>query len=166
MFLTAGTFDESIGQETCDNDEEGEDDFLGVEVDKEEDDEEAFDYVAGYVGRKLGYEPAEEVNTGEWIDLVGGVKFHHPSENIKTMCRKCNDEFNDFHGNSLKNCKDPIKKLQKLINSKHPDIPQKVSKLFCNVKFYSRLKRLNNKIKRSNKMQSVRALKQVAQFSN
>ena len=164
MFLTAGTFDGSFIPQLNTDEEEVEENYIGMKVDKEEDDEEAFNYVAGYVGRKLGYDPAVDTNSNSWISIVGGEKFHHPSEDVKTMCRNCNTQFNEFHGYSLRLCNDPVTKLQKLIHKNYPTIPPKLSRLFCKVKFYSRLRRLNSKIKSSSQTKSVRAMKQVAQL--
>ena len=82
------------------------------------------------------------------------------------MCRNCDQEFSNFHGLSLRKVKNPLKKLEDKISTKFPFIPRKVSKLFIKVKFYARLKRLNFKLKERSLLNSVRSLKQKAQFLN
>ena len=165
MFITAGNF-ESVAKIMEVEDNDAEEETLGLEVDEEVEDEESFDYVVGFVGHKLGYEPSTEEKPDSWIAAVGGKKLHHPNEDLKDMCRKCNVKFNEFHGNSLKNCKDPLLKLENLIKSSFPGIPRNVSRLFCKVRFFSRLRRLNQRSKDISKSNTVRALKQKAQFLN
>ena len=79
---------------------------------------------------------------------------------------KCDHYFNAFNGKGLKLCHDPLAKVQNFILKKNPNFPPRIVKLFCKVKFYSRIKQLNVKLKLQNARKSVRALKQTAQFIN
>ena len=56
-------------------------------------------------------------------------------------------------------------KVQKLILKKLVDVDPKIIKLYCKVKFYARLKLINEKLKTS-KGRNVRYMKQTAQFTN
>ena len=149
MFISAGLI-ESDNNKEPEREIEGDEDsneFLNMNVDVEEDDEEAFNYVAGYIGHKLGFQPSNEQHQINWISKVGGGKLHQPKEELIQMCRNCDQEFSNFHRLSIRKVKNPLKKLEDKIAMKFPLIPQKVSKLFIKVKFYARLKRLNFKLK-------------------
>ena len=165
MFLSAGSFDGLGNVEEVDDDEDV-NEILPFKLQDEENDEEAFNYVVGYVGHKLGYSSSPEEKPDSWISIVGGGKLHEPTEELKDMCRKCDTKFNEFHGMSLRECMNPFMKLETTIKKDFPNIPLKVIRLFCKVKFYARLKRLNESLRVKSRQNSVRALKQRAQFVN
>ena len=89
-----------------------------------------------------------------------------PSSDLIEMCARCDQLFEEFHGNGIRSCYNPLEKIQSSISKSNPTFPPRIVELFCKVKFYSRIKQLNinMKIKKHNK--SVRALKQNAQFLN
>ena len=82
------------------------------------------------------------------------------------MCAICDKLFDEFHGKSIRIVPDPLGKLQTLILKKHASFPPRIVSLFCKVKFFSRLRQLNVKLKLKTLNQSVRAYKQSAQFLN
>ena len=92
MLITAGSFEVDNGRGDGGSDENDDmEEALGVDLEEEEEDEESFDYVVGFVGHKLGYEPVEEEKPGSWISVVGEGKLHQPRQNLIEMCRNCND---------------------------------------------------------------------------
>ena len=123
-------------------------------------------YVGGYICRKLKIKPADQV-PNSWIHLKGEGRLIQPSEGIQDILEKCDKVFNDFNGMSisLKKCSNPLGKVIGLMMRKLQDINPKIIKLYCRVKFYGRLKLINQRLKES-KGRRVRYLKQTAQFIN
>lgn len=81
------------------------------------------------------------------------------------ICRKTNELFDIFNGQSLKRCLDPIGSVIRLVLRKYPAFDMKVVKYFVRMKFFSRVKRKNIDLKLK-KSTNVRVFKQTAQFVN
>ena len=80
---------------------------------------------------------------------------------------KFDENFNQFHGSGVRVCEAPFDKLFDIIINEYPTINPKVVKLYLKVKFFARLKQLNQEIKMNKlKQNTVRAMKQTAQFFN
>ena len=71
--------------------------------------------------------------------------------------------FQKIHGESLDRGQDPIEKNISTITAINKRWPREVVKLIVNVRFFSRLKKLNVTLK-GNSKKYVRTLKQTAQF--
>ena len=71
--------------------------------------------------------------------------------------------FQKIHGESLDRGRDPIEKTISAIAAISNRWPREVIKLFVNVRFFSRLKKLNVIFEEKSK-NNVRTLKQTAQF--
>jgi hypothetical protein len=144
------------------NDENSiEDESILVEVESNE----PRNYVAGYICKKLNLLPSDTENLSSWVSVKGEGKLVEPSPNLISMVAKCDDLFDVFHGKGIKVGKNPLEKVSSFILAEHPDFPPKIVNLFCKVKFFSRLKALNNNIKLS-RVKTVRNLKQIGQFTN
>ena len=72
--------------------------------------------------------------------------------------------FKKIHGESLDRGQDPIKKIISTFTAINKRWPLEVVKLFVNVRFFSRLKKLHINLKENSKKKNVRTLKQTAQF--
>ena len=127
---------------------------------------EGRNYVAGYICRKLKLKPNTETNANSWISLKGEGRLLEPSSDLVKLCEKCDQIFDAFNGKSVRICHDPLGKLISCILSKHPSFPPDIVELFCKVKFYSRIKDENKKVKIKTLNKTVRSLKQMAQFMN
>ena len=124
-------------------------------------------YVGGYICRKLKLKSSGQV-PNSWVHLKGEGRLLQPNENIQDILSKCDKIFSAFKGISpfsLRKCRDPLGKVQNLITKTLVDVDPKLIKLYCKVKFYARLKLINEKLKTS-KGRNVRYLKQTAQFIN
>ena len=83
------------------------------------------------------------------------------------MCEKVDEKFDQFHGSGVRVCEAPFEKLFENVMNEYPTINPNVVKLYIKVKFFARLKQLNQEIKMKKlKHNSVRAMKQTAQFLN
>ena len=138
------------------------DEFHEMEPEKSE----ARDYVAGYICNKLKLKSKSCSNSNSWISFKGKGKLKEPSDRLSDICQKCDILFDKFHGKGIRICHDPLGKLEEMVLKKHPDFPPKVVLLFCKVKFYSRIRQLNVKLKIKKHKNSIRSLKQMAQFLN
>ena len=128
-------------------------------------DNEAKNYVIGFVGKKLGLKgkmPTSET----WIGLKGQGKLLEPSDELINICDKCDIMFDKFHGAGFRDCSDPQKALVKFILDEYPTFPIRIVQLFCRTKFYARLKHLNNDLKMESYKKSTRMYKQTGQFVN
>ena len=117
-------------------------------------------YVGGYICRKLKLQSSEQV-PNSWVYLKGQGRLLQPDEAIQDVLSKCDKIFSAFNGTSpfsLRKCKDPLGKVQNLITKKLVD--PKIIRLYCKVKFYARLKLINEKLKTS-QGRNVRYLKEL-----
>lgn len=131
------------------------------------DSKEARNYVAGYICKKLSLIPHETLSLkpNSWISWKGEGKLIEPNSELVELIAKCDNLFDKFHGKGIRVMKNPLEKLCEKIQSENPDFPTEIVKLFCKVKFFSRIKDLNNQLKLSRK-KSVRCFKQLGQFLN
>ena len=168
VFISADMLDEAQITELTDPEEEEIYDVVQDIPDEleEEEEDDAFNFVVGFVGRKLGYQPSEIEKPDSWISLKGQGNFFEPCSDLINICKISNKYFNAFHGSELKFGLNPVKKLEDLIFKKNPTFPPRVVKLFCKVKFHHRLRLLNAKLKMEKGAKTVRSFKQMAQFLN
>ena len=122
--------------------------------------------MAGYICKKLSLDHKIDPDPSSWISVVGEGRLVQPSDQLCSLVAKCDAMFDEFHGKGVRLCHDPLGKLPKFIIKKYPDFPPRVVDLFCKVKYFGRLKKLNLKIKLKNVNKSVRSWKQNAQFIN
>ena len=123
-------------------------------------------YIGGFICKKLNLKPSKQVPKS-WIHLKGEGRLLQPSEALQDSLEKCDKVFNNFNGlsTSLRKCHDPLGEVIGLMLRKFKDINPKIIKLYCKVKFYGRLRLLNQKVKES-KGRRVRYMKHAAQFIN
>ena len=128
--------------------------------------DEPRNYVAGYICRKLCLAPNKEEKINSWISVKGEGKLVEPNSELIELIARCDSLFDKFHGKGLTIGKNPLGKLETLILKVHPHFPPSVVRLFCKIKFFSRIKDLNTKLKLTRGKTSVRNLKQIGQFVN
>ena len=125
-----------------------------------------FEYIVGAICWKFKLcSPDDIKEKNSWICIKGEKKLIQPSEDIVDICRKTNELFDIFNGQSLKRCLDPIGSVIRLVLRKHPAFDMKIVKYFVRMKFFSRVKRKNIDLKLK-KSTNVRVFKQTAQFVN
>ena len=139
-----------------------EDEFHEFELEKSE----AREYVAGYICHKLKLKCKSSNKSNSWIRFNGEGRLKEPSDKLSDLCAKCDLVFDKFYGKGLRICKDPLGKVQHLILSKYPNFPLRIVRLFCKVKFFARIRQFNVKVRLKTLNNSVRSLKQTAQFTN
>ena len=125
--------------------------------------------VASWLAVKLGL-PTTEPAPGSYIAKRSRGKLRQATLETVEMTKVCSVQFNRLHGkNKLKNGNEMLLRTQQFI-WKHvrdmPGITRKFVNLFSKVKFFHRLKSVNNFIRESSKTESVRSLKQFAQHQN
>jgi hypothetical protein len=160
-FLSVSLIDQ-IQPDFADGQHASEDDSTDLELQPNE----AQNYVAGYIAKKLCLQPSPEPDLKSWISVKGEGRLVEPSSELKDMVAKCDVLFDSFHGKGLRLGKNPLEKLNTLILKEYPHFPSRVVTLFCKVKFFSRIRALNTQMKLSAGNNSVRSLKQIGQFLN
>ena len=111
-----------------------------------------------------------EPTPGSYIAKRSRGKLRQATLETVEMTKVCSVQFNRLHGkNKLKNGNEMLLRTQQFI-WKHvrdmPGITRKFVNLFSKVKFFHRLKSVNNIIRESSKSASVRSMKQFAQHQN
>ena len=131
--------------------------------------EQAIVYVCGYIAKKLHQKApglllsSESKNEATWIDLKSRGSLTYPSNALVNAVKHYENIFMEFHGEDLDRNLNPIERTINQILKKNKNFPAPVVKLYVTLRFFNRLKNLNNRIltKRS---KSVRCFKQTAQF--
>ena len=126
--------------------------------------------VASWLAVKLGL-PTREPTPGSFIAKRSRGKLREAEPVVVEMTKACSIQFNRLHGKfTMKTGKEMLHRTQlfiwKHVQGKVPGITKKFVMLFSKVKFFHRLKCVNNKIKESSKTATVRAMKQFAQHQN
>ena len=129
---------------------------------------QAKNMVVGFVGKKLGLKPKKNSPAESWIALKGKGKLFEPREGLKNICDKIDVIFNEFNGTGIMMCSNPLERVIKLVKIEYPTFPIAVVKLYCKVRFFARLRKLNSNVKMRSMFvnKSVRASKQLSQFVN
>ena len=70
-------------------------------------------------------------------------KLFVPTTDLQSMCEACDKLFDNFQGNGLRICDHPFDQLWKAVLKEYPSFPMKIVNLYCRVKFYARLRQLN-----------------------
>ena len=126
-------------------------------------------YVCWFIAKKLNtkvpglFRCCEEKTNCDWIDFKSIGSLFYPSKDLLEEVEKYEKIFQKIHGESLDRGQDPIEKTISTITAINKRWPQEVVKLFVNVRFFRRLKKLNVTLK-GNSKKYVRTLKQTAQF--
>ena len=124
---------------------------------------EGIKYVAGYIAKKLHLSDDSPKAKSDWITLKSSGNLSYPTEKLLNLCQIMEHEFIKFHGHNLNMAPDPIGKLQEMILEKNPAIDAKIAHLYCKVRFFSRLRKLNHEL---STFKNVRYYKQMCQFKN
>ena len=130
---------------------------------------QALIYVCGYIAKKLNTKVPglvrgrEDKTNCDWIDLKSRGSLVYPSTDLLEEVEKYEKIFQKIHGDALYRGRDPIEKTISAIAAISNRWPREVIKLFVNIRFFSKLKKLNVVLKENSK-KNVRTLKQTAQF--
>ena len=130
---------------------------------------QALIYVCGYIAKKLNTKVPglvrgrEDKTNCDWIDLKPRGSLVYPSTDLLEEVEKYEKIFQKIHGDALYRGRDPIEKTISAIAAISNRWPREVIKLFVNIRFFSKLKKLNVVLKENSK-KNVRTLKQTAQF--
>ena len=89
-----------------------------------------------------------------------------PTPQLVDIVKQCDEVFTSIHGDTIKISKNPLWNLECKIMCSNPEFDRRIVKLFCKVRFFARLKKLNYDLKINKRQRNVRTFKQLAQFSN
>ena len=126
--------------------------------------------VASWLAVKLGL-PTIDPTPGSFIAKRSRGKLREAAPAVVEMTKICSMQFNRLHGKfKMKTGSEMLRRTQlfiwKHVEGKVPGLTKKFVMLFTKVKFFHRLKCVNNKIKESSKTATVRSMKQFAQHQN
>ena len=126
--------------------------------------------VASWLAVKLGL-PTIDPTPGSFIAKRSRGKLRVAAPAVVEMTKICSMQFNRLHGKfKMKTGSEMLRRTQlfiwKHVEGKVPGLTKKFVMLFTKVKFFHRLKCVNNKIKESSKTATVRSMKQFAQHQN
>lgn len=138
------------------------------ELTKEKSSKEALTYISGYLAKKLNKKYPEMLKMNaegcDWIKIKSRGSLAYPSEDLVKSVNIYEEVFRTVHGNDLCREGDPIGKTIEEISRVDKRWPKEVIKLFVKLRFFHRLKLLNNELKARFKTKSTRTFKQSAQF--
>ena len=128
--------------------------------------EEALHYIAGFVASKLKLKYPKLIAENErtekkWINLKSYGHLYIPSKDLFHKLAILEKEFCSFHGDTIDTSPQPIERLTKKVICENPEIPPEVAQLFIKIRFFHRIKFLNNKREGSLR---IRNIKQKTQF--
>lgn len=129
-------------------------------------------YIAGYIQRKLRIKYPEEfegqqVVESAWISLKSRGGLTQPTVPLVGLCERLNSYFINFHGDDVNREPRPLERLKEAVMSAEemansPWYHYAVT-LYIKIRFFNRIKILNNRLKTSEKREKIRKLKQLSQ---
>jgi hypothetical protein len=131
-------------------------------------------YIAGYVKFRLttkfpnARDPFPPMKAeGSWIELKSRGGLQYPSDVLVAMFKKWGFFFDGFHGPDVYRGDKPIDKLVNIIVRKEDlrsEVDKYVAEMFVRVRFFQRIKLLNERVKANEKKETLRKMKQAGQF--
>lgn len=104
--------------------------------------EDALEYIAGFVVRKLGLaQYGANEPTFTWVDEVSRGALVKPSSVFLGIIKSLEVVFKNFNGGLIRTCSPYISRLIEC--SEHVDVSVEVKKLFFKTRMYHRIKNLN-----------------------
>jgi len=97
------------------------------------------------------------------MELKDRGSLKRPSDELIAAVNRFHSVFNGLHGEDVDRREDPLERTTQEI-MKETMFPQQVVFLYVKIRFFNRIKILNRKLKERLKSNSVRSLKQKAQF--
>ena len=158
QFLTSHLSSHDEAQKVLEQDDTGEDieaqHVAGINFPSNQD---ALDYVSGYVTFKLKY-PSEEPPPGSYTNLKSYGNLKKAVPEMELWIKTLDVAFNDLHGNSELELssgpnimRDTVNHMDKFCLGQGMRVPLKVIEYFMKVKFYARIKNMNSLIKETKK---------------
>ena len=126
--------------------------------------------MVGYVQRKLktkypNYEISEGSSEG-WLKVLSRGNLINPNERLVSLCEYLESEFAKFHGLGISRSYDPMKELLNDVTAKLSCNTKELTyviQLFLKIRFFNRLKWLNEQHQLKESTEKIRRLKQRAQ---
>ena len=101
-----------------------------------------------------------------WIDIQNRGSLFYPSDSLVRTISTCEERFLSFHGKDINRDHDPIgRTVMYIMEDKSIQFPRSVVNLFVKIRFFQRIKILNDALKFKHKTNNVRSFKQKAQFT-
>ena len=97
------------------------------------------------------------------MELKDRGSLKRPSNELIAAVSRFHSVFDGLHGEDVDRREDPLERTTQEI-MKETMFPQQVVFLYVKIRFFNRIKILNRKLKERHKSNSVRSLKQKAQF--
>ena len=104
---------------------------------------------------------------GDWISLKSRGKLIHPSPDILDKIKRYGRYFDTFHGETINMEPKPLLKLHEQIcrsENLESDVDKYVASLYIKIRFFNRIKIINETTKAAENKEKFRRMKQTAQF--
>ena len=127
--------------------------------------------MVGYVQRKVkakypNFDLSEGSSKG-WLELLSKGNLVCPNDRLVTLCQFLKAEFEKFHGKDISRSDNPMESLLDNVTAKLNSPINKettyIIKLFLKIRFFNRLKWLNEQQQLKESTEKIRRLKQRAQ---
>ena len=136
---------------------------------------EALKYIAGYVAHKMRKKYPGQIDLslptlpaqGTWIEAKSRGKLVSPTRNLWDITVKYSRLFDQFHGKTIYMGPLPIETLHNLIIQEYglvEEVDVYAANVFVKVRFFHRIKILNESVKANEAKERLRKMKQKAQF--
>ena len=133
--------------------------------------QEGFRYVVGYVQKKLLQKfpgihiPKATEEKNRWIETLNKGQLTIPNADLINICQELNTEFEQFHGDKIYMGEAPMETLLSLVleKSERSEIFDYIAEIFLKVRFFNRIKWMNANIKADESAEKIRRCKQVMQ---
>ena len=126
--------------------------------------------MVGYVQRKLQTKyPNFDISEGSsegWLKLLSRGNLVNPNDRLVSLCEFLESEFAKFHGADISRSYNPMEELLNDVTAKlncHTKELTYVIQLFLKIRFFNRLKWLNEQHQLKESTEKIRRLKQRAQ---
>ena len=124
---------------------------------------EAMRHMAGYVQRKAEKQfpglsiPKGEEEDGGWLEKINRGGLTIPCEAFLALCQKLEQSFISFHGEGISKAPNAIDLLSRKVSIEYDNIVLKyICNLYLKVRFFNRIKYLNNILKRKEAAEKIR----------
>ena len=98
------------------------------------------------------------------MELKDRGSLKRPSDELIAAVNRFHSVFDGLHGEDVDRREDPLERTTQEIMKKETMFPQQVVFLYVKIRFFNRIQILNRKLKERQQSNSVRSLKQKAQF--
>lgn len=115
--------------------------------------EDALEYIAGYMIKKLNLEKEQcHSNSSTWVDQVSKGSLKKPSSTFLSQVKKMELIFHKINGLEIAHCRNLNKRLVEKSGS--IDLPEHVKRFFFKCRIHFRVRNLNHRLKVQKSKQS------------